>query len=207
MRPQTTESPGLAGTGAGIDSKADSLIITQPAPVAESAERYGAYPEEWERLQRAGIGGDMLPVLSNPHVPISPNSRIKKAGKVPSLYNHRRQLVGIPGWTGKKATAGGIARWSSEPDYGICVQTRPVRAIDGDINDAALPRSCRRLSRTSSDRCRLAGVRTAPDFSWRSSMPGEYQKRDIKTEHGVIEFLATGQQFVAAGQHESGFTI
>jgi hypothetical protein len=34
-------------------------------------------------------------------------------------------------------------------------------------------------------------------------MPGELHKRKFKCEHGIVEFLATGQQFIAVGTHPS----
>ena len=199
------ESPGLAGAGARTDSKTDATIIAQPAPVAESAERYGAHPEDWIRLQLvAGIGEDLLPVVSDPNAKRSPGSKVKKPGKVPTVYNGRREFRGIVGWTGKRATSAGIARWSSEPDYGICVQTRLVRAIDGDINDAALAAE---LERVISDILGPMPTRrrvNSPRFLKAFILRGEYPKRTIRMAHGIIEFLGNGQQFVAAGTHESG---
>ena len=63
---------------------------------------------------------------------------MKGLGKTPSLYNGRRQVVGIPKWTQKVATAEEVEAWSREPDHGICIQTRLVRGLDIDVEDAEL---------------------------------------------------------------------
>jgi Protein of unknown function (DUF3631)/Primase C terminal 1 (PriCT-1) len=171
----------------------------------ESAERYGAHLADWIRLQQlAGIGEDLLPVVCNPNAQRSPGSKVKKPGKVPTVYNANREYRGIVGWTGKKATPAGIERWSSEPDYGVCVQTRLVRAIDGDINDAALSRELQEIVLDILGVVPTRRRANSPRFLSAFILRGEYPKRTIRTAHGIIEFLGNGQQFIAAGQHESG---
>lgn len=169
--------------------------------------RYGALPEDWTNLDLAlGLTADLLPVVSNPTSPVSPKSSLKQIGKVPSLYNKNRQITGISEWTQKQATSKEIERWSQEPDYGICIQTRRIRALDIDVSDRdkvsdivefiggelnwlGLPLR----SRSNSSKCLLA-----------FEMLGEFPKRVMKVEGGIIEFLANGQQFIAHGTHPSG---
>lgn len=166
---------------------------------------YGASPAEWAHFStHLGFTADLLPVVSNPKAEISPKSKMAGVGKTPSRYNPDRKVVGIPAWTEHKATAAEVERWQRDGDLGICLQTREVRAIDIDIDDQAL--ATRVLDainlivgdlpvrmRKNSGKCLLA-----------FRMPGEFTKRILRTEQGIIEFLANGQQFIAVGTHPSG---
>ena len=100
------------------------------------SEIYGAMPEEWSKLDLGlGLTEDLLPVVSNPGAKIARNSSVSALGKAPTRYNRDRQVAGIPRWTEHVATRKDIELWSLEPDYGICIQTRAVRALDVDIDD------------------------------------------------------------------------
>ena len=162
--------------------------------------RYGASPEEWAYFsQILGLTEDLLPVVSNPNAKISPNSKMKALGKTPSYYR-QHGVVGIPSWTDQHPNQTTIDTWSKEPDYGICLQTRNVRALDIDVPEAraaALIRACLPALparvRADTAKCLLA-----------FRLDGAFSKRVIKTEHGIIEFLADGQQFIACGTHPSG---
>lgn len=169
-----------------------------------TAAVWGATPAEWQAFRGWGITEDLLPVVSNPQATISPNSKMRDLGKTPSRYNRDRHAVGISQWTRNYSTDEEVARWQRESDLGICVQTRLVRAVDIDITDADFAQRVRdtvellvgRLPvrhRQNSSKCLLA-----------FKMAGEHSKRIIRTERGIIEFLANGQQFVAAGTHPSG---
>jgi len=167
---------------------------------------YGASPDDWSHFDLVlGLGADLLPVVSDPLAEISPDSKMRDLGKTPSRYNKDGKVVGIPGWTDHQSSDGDIARWSREPDYGICLQTRTVRALDIDVADGGLSGTIvlfveTHLSqyiplrrRSNSGKCLLAFV-----------LQGEMPKRKMVVEGGIIEFLATGQQFVAIGTHPSG---
>lgn len=167
--------------------------------------RWGAQRDDWKKLVALGLSEDLLPVVSNPGAKIAENSTMKQLGKTPSRYNDRAQVVGIGQWTAKKPHPREIEAWTEEPDYGICLQTRLVRALDIDVDDmdkaaaieafvdnwlaVALP--VRR--REGSGKCLMA-----------FRLEGDYSKRTVKTEGGMVEFLATGQQFIAAGTHPAG---
>lgn len=168
------------------------------------ASQFGAAPAEWAHFVALGLTADLLPVVSNPTAPISPNSKMKGLGKTPSRYNSTGQAVGIPAWTEHQTTEAGIKRWSAVSDLGICIQTREVRAIDIDIADPAQAQRVRDAiemivgelpvrMRANSGKCLLA-----------FRLPGEFAKRILRCEHGIVEFLATGQQFIAVGTHPSG---
>jgi hypothetical protein len=169
------------------------------------AMTFGATPKEWQHFDLAlGLTADLLPVVSNPDAVIAPDSTLKELGKTPSRYNGSRHVAGIAKWTSQQSTSEQVARWAAEPDYGICLQTRHVRALDVDVTDelsAALiasfldnlhPGLPRRIRSNSSK------------FLVAFRLEGEYTKRKFKTTNGIVEFLATGQQFVALGQHPSG---
>lgn len=163
---------------------------------------WGASPEAWRHFaQRLGLTEDLLPVVSNPHAKIAELSKLKDLGKTPSRYNNAGQVVGIPSWTAQLTTEKQVKLWSSQGDLGICVQTRNVRAIDIDIEHVDRAREVMEMfqfalgplpvrRRPGTGKCLLA-LRVA----------GSLTKRVLRTEHGAIEFLASGQQFVAVGTH------
>jgi hypothetical protein len=168
--------------------------------------RWGATPEDWQRFIAAGLTADILPVVSNPTASISPNSTLKDIGKTPSRYNSSRLVSGFSDWTKHQSTPEEVARWSKEADYGICLQARAIRAIDIDIPDKQL------AAKVLADVLRILGV-DAPVRSRSNSgkclvafrVDGQHSKRVLKCPpHGIIEFLADGQQFIAAGMHRDG---
>jgi hypothetical protein len=168
-----------------------------------STARPGATPEDWAHFDvLLGLTADLLPVVSNPRAVVAPGSTLKDLGKTPSRYNGARQAVGIAKWTQHIATPDEIATWSRDKDLGICLQTRRVRALDVDISDPAL---------ASQIHAHLAhhGMPTrsrsnASKFLLAFELPGEFYKRRVKCAAGMVEFLATGQQFIAVGLHPSG---
>lgn len=165
----------------------------------------GATQEDWSHFDMVlGLTADLLPVVSNNKATISPNSAIKDIGKLPSTYNGQRQVSGFASWTQHRADANDITKWSKERDYGICLQTRRVRAIDVDVTDAETASCIREFIAARFDF--PARTRSnAAKFLLAFDLPGgEFTKRKFKTAHGIVEFLATGQQFIAVGTHPSG---
>ncbi len=176
------------------------------AQLLKKPQRRGATLEDWFAFDLGmGLTADLLPVVSNPDAKISPNSRMKALGKTPSLYNSSGHVVGIPKWTERQSKGDDIERWSQQPDYGICLQTRDVRAIDIDLEDKATVDRVLALAekhlgfkaplrfRADSNKCLIAFI-----------LPGDYTKRILPVGDERIEFLATGQQFVACGTHPKG---
>ncbi len=164
----------------------------------------GATQEEWAHFDMVlGLTEDLLPVVSNAKAVISPNSAIKDIGKLPSTYNGSRQVSGFAAWTQHHADANDITKWSKERDYGICLQTRRIRAVDVDVVDAGEAGAIRAFINRRFNlpaRCRA----NAEKFLLGFELPGDFTKRKFKTAHGIVEFLATGQQFIAVGTHPSG---
>lgn len=179
---------------------------------------WGAAPDEWDLFIGLGLSGDLLPVVSNPNAKISPHSKMVGIGKTPSHYNGLGMVAGLPNWTEKNTDSDQIRLWRTKEDYGICLQTRAVRALDVDIPDRKL------AAEVSAAILELAGkwlpTRSRPNsgkclLAFR--MAGEHPKRIIRVKDKVvddqgqvvepawnIEFLGNGQQFIAAGTHPSG---
>lgn len=171
-----------------------------------SLPRWGATPEEWTTFDLLlGLTEDLLPVVSNPNAEISPESKMKQVGKTPSKYNGNGKAAGIANWTSHHATSADVERWSRHPDIGICLQTRTVRALDIDIGDQDEANDIGRTISGFLDTVLPTRIRSnAPKFLCVFRLPGDMPKRVIKTKHGIIEFLATGQQCIVAGTHTSG---
>lgn len=172
----------------------------------DEAKRHGASLEEWSHWSfLLGLTQDLLPVVSNPHAVISPGSGMTGLGKTPSRYNNARHASGILRWTQFTASADNVAQWSREPDYGICLQARTVRALDVDVTDAVLAaRIHAEIDRFLRLELPCRHRSDSSRFLLAFTLPGEYRKRTIKTGNGVLEFLAGGNQFIVAGTHQSG---
>lgn len=168
-------------------------------------ERYGATDDEWFQWDLGeGLGRDLLPVVCRPGAPVASGSTLQAYGKVPSRYTIREEVVGIPQWTTHDTTAAELSLWASQSDYGICLQTRRVRALDCDLTDAAYAERLRRrlqaLGYAFPIRCRS----NSPKFLLLFRLDGDYGKQTLQTPYGILEFLANGQQCVVAGTHPSG---
>lgn len=173
---------------------------------------WGATPDEWFHFDLVlGRTDQLLPVVCNPGATISPNSKLKMLGKTPSLYNRDRMATGIKDWTEHVVTERDFARWSNEPDYGICVRTgHGWLALDCDSEDEDIQADIRKTL------VQLLGE--LPPRRWRANsnkclyllaVDGDFRKRihRLAGDMGIIELLANGQQFVACGTHSSGARI
>lgn len=174
--------------------------------MASLSDSYGASPDDWTHFDLVlGLGQDLLPVVSNPLATVDPDSKLKELGKTPSRYNGGGRVVGIAKWTSHQASDGEISRWSKDSDLGICLQTRTVRALDIDVPDFDLAKQIRAfilMQLGVALPCRSRG--NSGKLLLAFALPGELPKRKMTVEGGIIEFLATGQQFVAIGTHPSG---
>lgn len=171
-----------------------------------SLPAYGASPDDWTHFDLVlGLGPDLLPVVSNPGAVISPDSKMKELGKTPSRYNPKGQAVGIPGWTDHQASDADLVRWAKDTDLGICLQTRTVRALDIDVPDRELAREIENFTENYVQRKLPTRMReNSGKVLLAFTLPGDMPKRKMVVEGGIVEFLATGQQFVAIGTHPSG---
>lgn len=168
---------------------------------------YGASPDDWLHFDLAlGLTEDLLPVVSNPEAVISSSSTLKSLGKTPSRYNREGKVVGFPSWTNHVTAPKQIETWSKNPDYGICIQTRNVRAIDVDVSDPELANNIKEYLMLMTGVCLPCRFRNnSSKFLLLFNMPGNFTKQVIKLENNnIIEFLANGQQFIAVGTHPSG---
>ncbi|HED6952386.1 replication protein [Citrobacter freundii] len=175
-------------------------------------KNWGATPDEWFHFDLVlGRTDQLLPVVCNPGAAISPDSKLKALGKTPSRYNRDRLVTGIAQWTEHVVTEHDFARWSKEPDYGICVRTGyGWLALDCDSEDEDIQADIRKTL------VQLLGE--LPPRRWRANsnkclyllgVEGDFRKRihRLEGELGIIELLASGQQFVACGTHASGARI
>lgn len=170
------------------------------------SQQYGATPEEWITFDLLlGLTEDLLPVVSNPDATISKRSKVKQAGKVPSVYNDSHKLVGFPDWTNYRTNGRDVSTWLKERDYGICLQTRYVRALDVDVPDIHKSNAIYRfIAEFLQEKLRCRFREDSGKFLCAFRLPGEYAKRTVRVDGGMIEFLANGQQFIAVGTHPDG---
>ena len=169
--------------------------------------RWGATRKEWAVFAlKFGLLPDLLPVVSNPNAIISKRSAIKDKGKVPSRYNSNGMLVGFPKWTEYKATKADLQVWVNAEDYGICVQTRSVRAIDIDLPDPEKVAGILDIIEQHVGKGPVRRRANAARCLVIIKVEGDLGKRQLGKveEDNLIEFLAGGQQFIAAGTHPSG---
>ena len=164
----------------------------------------GATRADWAHFVALGLQADLLPVVSDLAVAISADSKLTELGKTPSLVKTDGTACGLAKWTARTTSADEVRAWSADPRHGICVQTRAVRALDVDIDDAEVSAQVRAAAEALLGPLPCRGRANSGKLLMALHMPGEFTKRVIKTPHGKIEFLATGQQFVAVGTHPSG---
>lgn len=184
------------------------------------SSRPGATLTEWAHWDLfLGLTPDLLPVVCQPGLPIAPNSKLKTYGKVPSHLTVDGKVMGIAKWTTRTTSDAEIERWMKEPRYGICLQTRRIRALDVDVDDPSLAAI---TFDTIVDGC--LPLRTAPMRSRKNSgkflllfqlledqlsetlhgRPTDLPKQTLTVNGGIIELLGTGQQCLVAGTHPSG---
>lgn len=172
--------------------------------------RLGAAKETWQAFVEAGLGPDLVPVVCDRNLPISPKSKLSaNDGKTPSAINANDEVYGIAGWTDRASTPKEIHAWSNDPRLGVGVVCRQVKAFDIDIDDQAEAEATTALlqSQIEARTGRKAAVRSRPNsprklLVVRCSEP--MGKAVIPTSQGELEFLGDRQYFVAAGTHRSG---
>lgn len=170
---------------------------------------FGATKEEWAHWDLVlGLSEDLLPAVCKPGCAIAPSSKLESYGKVPTVLDHQGRVMGMPAWTSHVTTDAEISRWSAQPEYGICVQTRTVRALDVDVTNALLANYIDAFMYSwSESRGHHFPVRrraNSPKFLVLFELEGDYAKQTLRTDCGIIEFLASGQQCLVSGVHPSG---
>jgi predicted P-loop ATPase len=169
---------------------------------------YGASRDAWDIFStRLGLTRDLLPVVSNPKAAISERSTMQGLGKTPSLYNRDRHAIGMTKWTGFEANVDDIREWSREPDYGICVQTRHVRALDIDVSDPALASEIADAAQDAIGMVLPTRSRAGSGkrlLAFRLPSDEYFPKLVIPVGDEIVEILGDGRQFIAEGTHTSG---
>ena len=178
---------------------------------------FGATAPEWDSLIRYAPPADLLPVVSDPGAVIAEYSTLKKVGKTPSEYTHDGKVRGIAKWTQLQATDRQIAHWRTQPNYGVCIQTRFVRGIDVDVEDAQTAQGIYKALMSwfkgqglvsPPVRSRVGSERFLVMFALEDETLGKtvipVPRFGSAQERPAIEILMRGQQFVAAGTHPSG---
>lgn len=189
------------------------------------SDNFGATPHDWETLaEKHELLPDLLPVVSNPNRPIAKYSSMKSVGKTPSALDSDGSVFGLAKWTERSTTQQELENWIDNPDLGICVQTRTVRALDVDVQDEEQAQEIREfIAEWLFGEDAVTNLEDDENIRYRDNsskflMPilvteiEEEQhigKCTVKTgetkgKKDVIEFLADGQQFVACGTHPSG---
>jgi predicted P-loop ATPase len=168
---------------------------------------YGATAEEWDAFTLL-FGDAILPSVCDQNVPVSENSSLKSALKIPSLISRDNTAYGMAGWQTHKATPKDITRWSSDARLGICASTRNIQAIDCDCSTPELTARiveyfCINIGGNPPLRVGKAGRGTllvhvdSPEPMVKSVM-------QLRNDGGAVEFLGANQQTMLAGTHSSG---
>jgi hypothetical protein len=157
------------------------------------------------RLQQLGLEADIVPIVCDQSLPISPESKIRSLGKTPSVINHRGEVHGLAGWTSRMTTAQEVAAWAKDERYSAGIQTRRVRAADIDVEDPTLANQIAKLFEEELGiQLPRRGRRNSSKLLLPFMLKGRLKKRSFRTAGGIVELLADGQQFVVAGTHPSG---
>jgi hypothetical protein len=179
-------------------------------------ELRGATLEEWMAFDFGlGLGANLLPCVPyGDDVKVVAGSALAgKVGKIPGMFNRAGEAHGITNWQKRDILSNEIQLWMNDRRLNICVRTGPISgvyALDVDVEDkntvAALYGAIHGAinaagNATAYTRYRSNSQKFLVPFRLEG---GQCKKRIIKTDHGNIELLADGQQFVAAGSHSSG---
>lgn len=170
----------------------------------------GATEAEWQHFANVlGLAADILPVVPDPNATPTAESKVKEFGKIPSCYDAEGHAYGLAKWQEREVTPKAVANWMKGERYSLCIRASRVRAIDVDVPDEETSNDVW----NTLDELGLVGCpRRIRENSYKFLVPvvleGAWRKRIIKLDNAKdgprIEFLADGQQWVAAGCHPSG---
>ncbi|MDE2105208.1 MAG: bifunctional DNA primase/polymerase, partial [Patescibacteria group bacterium] len=173
----------------------------------------GATAADWLHFDQVlGLGADLLPVVPDPNARAAPYSAVSKFGKIPSVYDQEDQAHGLKEWQTREITPAAVKHWSADRRYSMCVRASAARAIDVDIDsniraDDVLETICDTLIDMGAPCLPMRRRANSAKFLMPFRLAGTWKKRRIivhKEPLQAIEFLADGQQWVAAGSHPSG---
>ncbi len=179
----------------------------------------GARPDDWLFFDLAlGLGDNLLPVVNDPNVEPTPGSKVKKFGKIPSMYDREGRAHGLPEWQKMPISPGNLDYWSADGRYSMCLRLGPlsgVYAIDVDVDDSTLCDTIDSIIECAGSGANLQlPMRTRAGthkhlFLFRYHEPIskiiiDWGRVDAAGKPERIEILGDGQQCVVAGSHPSG---
>lgn len=172
-----------------------------------SSKIYGATADEWAAFSKL-FGDAILPSVCDPTVPVSENSTVESALKIPSLISRSGHAYGMGAWVSHKATPAMIKAWAADDRLGICAVTRDINAIDCDCSTPELTAFvveyfAINIGQGIPLRVGKAGRGTLL-VRVDSPEPLAKSKITLKNDGGIIEFLGARQQTMLAGTHKSG---
>lgn len=191
--------------------------------LAAGADRSGRDAAAFSALSAQGFGPYLRPAAP-PGVEIYVKDGVRLSdGKLPSRFGGGKWW-GFPQWRTYQPDAADFSEWSRWPDVGVCMVTGEVRAFDIDIKVAPADQTeeaaaARRLIEAVQGAiARRLGVKKAPMRARNNStslalfvrLKGDVPKRKLQlfrpgsANRYQVEFLASGQQVMIAGRHESG---
>lgn len=155
-----------------------------------------------------GFSAELIPIMP-PGVQIDPSSRVpeKNRGKVPGKRKTPWSWTGFSGWEGYVQGADDYTNWTKW-GASLGIRTKNVPSFDIDVEDEDLVRLIQdtiqlELGKTPIRRGNPPRVLLPYRLALNSN---PFRKRVLKLAKdgekiGVVELLADGQQFVAAGVH------
>lgn len=168
----------------------------------------GASPDELAALEMLfPWPEDLHPVCCVAGLPLSPNSKLNPDdySKAPCTVNASGQVHGFTGWATRESTEKERAKWGREPRNGICVITRRARGMDLDVSDPPTAEAISEVFREHIPGAPCRSRANSPRRLFAFVLKGEIKKRSFTLASGeIVEFLASGQQFIAHGMHKSG---
>lgn len=179
----------------------------------------GARLEDWKHFgDWLNLSGDLLPVVPDESATPTAMSKVKRFGKIPSLYNAEGHAHGIPDWTTLPINDGNIAHWREDRRYSLCLrlgQHSGCYAIDVDVDDFDLTGEIADIvaaNRVYPEqplpvRSRLGTCKYLLLFRLNEPLAKiiiDWGRKDSKGKPERIEILGDGQQCVIAGSHPSG---
>lgn len=172
-----------------------------------SSKIYGATPAEWEAFSKL-FGSAILPSVCDPTVPVSENSAIQSALKIPSAISQGGKAYGMGAWVSHKSTPAQVRHWASDDRLGICAVTRDINAIDCDCSTPELTAFvveyfALNIGQEIPLRVGKAGRGTLL-VRVDSPEPLAKSKITLRNNGGIIEFLGARQHTMLAGRHSSG---
>lgn len=183
--------------------------------MSSKATSAGATPKDWIHFDLVlGLGRNLLPLVPDPAARAAPGQRRNKSGGVygPSHYNEDGLVIGLKDWQTRNIEPGDVIAWSKDPRLTLCVRTGQISghyAIDFRMNDEAAANAMRQRLRQLLPRGKPLPERilaNGAEFLVPIVLTGSHENRIIKTAHGLVNLLADGKWFVAAGSDSSGLS-